>query len=478
MMLENLYPRDVFSYFEKISSIPRGSGNCRHIADYIESFALEKGLYFERDRSDNVIIKKSGTSALANAPVVMLQGHLDMVCEKAPHSLHDFQKDPLPLQTDGKAIWSDGTTLGADDGIAVAMMLAVLADDTAAHPPLECVFTTDEEIGLIGAQNLDLTRCNAKYLINLDCDEDGVFIAGCCGGVRVRYSIPVQRFLKKGPGIRLTIDGLQGGHSGAEIHKNGANAVRLMARLLHMAAGKNNYSIRSIQGGDKDNVITDRCTAEIIGEGDFADAFACLEQEYRDREPGMQFTAEELGTQEAEVLTDESGKDVLQFLSASPCGVLTMHPDIDGLVGTSANLAAVNTKDNEICGTISVRSETLENRDAVCGQISGLLAAIGGSERRDGAYPGWEYSRTSKLRQVVAETWQEMFGVAPKVEVIHAGLECGVLESKLPGLDIISFGPKITGIHTVSERLDVESVCKNYRFLLEVLNRLGRNTHA
>ena len=170
-----------------------------------------------------------------------------------------------------------------------------------------------------------------------------------------------------------------------------------------------------------------------------------------------------MGTQEAEVLTDGSGKDVLQFLVASPCGVLTMHPDIAGLVGTSANLAAVNTKDKEICGTISVRSETLENRDAVCGQVGSLLAEVGGSERRDGAYPGWEYSRASKLRQVVAETWQEMFGVAPKVEVIHAGLECGVLQSKLHGLDIISFGPKITGIHTVSERLDVESVCKNYR---------------
>lgn len=478
MMLENLYPRDVFSYFEKISSIPRGSGNCRYIAEYIESFAREKGLCFERDRWDNVIVKKPGTSAWANAPVVMLQGHLDMVCEKVPHSPHDFQKDPLPLLTDGKAIWSDGTTLGADDGIAVAMMLAVLADDTTAHPPLECVFTTDEEIGLIGAQNLDLSQCNAKYLINLDCDEDGVFIAGCCGGVRVRYSIPVQRFCSKGPGIRLTIDGLQGGHSGAEIHKNGANAVRLMARLLHMTIGESNYSIRSIQGGDKDNVIPDRCTAEIIGEGDFADAFARLEQEYRDREPSMQLTTEKLGIQEAEVLTDESRTAVLQFLMQSPCGVLTMHPDIAGLVGTSANLAAVNTKDNEICGTISVRSETAEMRDTVCGQINGLLAGIGGSERCDGAYPGWKFSRASQLRQVMAETWQEMFGVAPKVEVIHAGLECGVLESKLPGLDIISFGPKITGIHTVSERLDVESVCKNYRFLLEVLNRLGRKTHA
>ncbi len=477
-MLENLYPRDVFSYFEKISSIPRGSGNCINIADYIESFAHEKGLCFERDHWDNVIIKKPGTSALANAPVVMLQGHLDMVCEKVPQSLHDFERDPLPLQTDGKEVWSEGTTLGADDGIAIAMMLALLADETAALPPLECVFTTDEEIGLIGAQNLDLSRCNAKYLINLDCDEDGVFIAGCCGGVRVRYSIPVQRVRRKGSEIRLTIDGLQGGHSGAEIHKNGANAVRLMARLLHMTMGESNYSILSMQGGDKDNVIPDRCTAEIIGEGDFADAFVHLEQEYRNREPNMQFTAEKLGTQEAEVLTDGSGKDVLQFLAASPCGVLTMHPDIAGVVGTSANLAAVNTKDNEICGTISVRSETLENRDAVCGQIGSLLAEVGGSERRDGAYPGWEYSRASKLRQVVAETWHEMFGVAPKVEVIHAGLECGVLQSKLHGLDIISFGPKITGIHTVSERLDVESVCKNYRFLLEVLNRLGRNTHA
>lgn len=477
-MLEKLKPADVFFYFEKLSSIPRESGNCGRISDYIESFAREKGLYWERDASDNIIIKKPGNPSIKNTAAVMLQGHLDMVCEKAPNVSHNFLTDPLPLQTDGKEVWSKGTTLGADDGIAVAMILAILADDTAMHPPLECVFTTDEEIGLIGAQQLDLSRCSAQYLINLDCDEDGVFVAGCCGGVRVRYSIPVQRTRREGSGTRLIIDGLQGGHSGAEIHKNGANAVQLMARLLSEAARNSSFSIVSIQGGDKDNVIPDRCAAVVIGEGNFSDAFAALQQEYRDREPNMHFIAENLDTIEADVLTIASSVDMLRFLVQVPCGVLSMHPDIAGLVGTSANLAAVETRENQIRGTVSVRSEAVKDRDAVCEQIRKQLAAVGGSEHREGAYPGWVYSRESYLRRIMTETWQEMFGAEPKIEVIHAGLECGVLKSKMPGLDIVSFGPKIIGIHTVSERLDVESVCKNYRFLLEVLKRLGRNTHA
>ncbi len=477
-MLENLHPRDVFAYFEKISAIPRGSGNCGQIADYIVSLAQEEGLCWERDNWDNIIIKKPGTSSWKDAPAVMLQGHLDMVCEKTPQSAHDFLRDPLPLQTNEREIWSAETTLGADDGIAVAMMLAILAGDFAEHPPLECVFTTDEEIGLIGAQQLDLSRCRAAYLINLDCDEDGVFIAGCCGGVRVRYAVPVRRVHKEGIGFRLTIDGLMGGHSGAEIHKNGANGVQLMARLLQTAAQNSSFSIISIQGGDKDNVIPARCTAQVIGEGDFAGAYTCLRQEYQDREPDMQFACEQLGMQAAEALTDASSRDVLAFLTKAPCGVLTMHPDIVGLVGTSANLASVDTETDQICGTISVRSETTEERDSVCEQIRELLAAARGTETRDGAYPGWAYSRRSHLRQIMTETWQDLFGAAPKVDVIHAGLECGVLQSKLPGLDCISFGPKITGIHTVSERLDAESVGRNYRFLLEVLKRLGRNFHA
>ena len=476
-MLENCSPADVFYYFEQISSIPRGSGNSRQIADYIEAFAGDRGLYCERDAYDNVIIKKPGTALLEDAPAVMLQGHLDMVCEKMPESSHDFLSDPLPLETDGKYVWSRGTTLGADDGIAVAMMLAILHDASAVHPQLECVFTSDEEIGLIGAQNLDLSGCRARYLINLDCDEDGVFIAGCCGGVRVRYRIPLRRNHSSGRGRRLILHGLQGGHSGAEIHKNGGNAVRLMGRLLS-AVDSGSFALVSVKGGDKDNVIPARCEAVILGDGDFSSAFAALQKEYQDREPDLQLTEEELGKVETDVLTDESQAHLLRFLTQAPCGVLSMHPDIEGLVGTSANLAAVETGEDCACGTVSVRSETGKQRDAVCAQISSLLASMDGSEQRDGAYPGWEYNGESQLRQTMVETWQKMFSEVPRVEVIHAGLECGVLQSKMPGLDIVSFGPAITGIHTPAECLDVASVEKNYRFLLEVLTKLGRNRNA
>lgn len=476
-MLENCSPADVFFYFEQISSIPRGSGNCRQIADYIKAFAGDRGLYCERDAYDNVIIKKPGTALLEDAPAVMLQGHLDMVCEKMPESSHDFLSDPLPLETDGKYVWSRGTTLGADDGIAVAMMLAILHDASAVHPPLECVFTSDEEIGLIGAQNLDLSGCRARYLINLDCDEDGVFIAGCCGGVRVRYRIPLRRNHRSGRGRRLILHGLRGGHSGAEIHKNGGNAVRLMGRLLS-AVDSGSYALVSVKGGDKDNVIPARCEAVILGDGDFSSAFAALQQEYQDREPDLQLTKEDMGEVETDVLTDESRAHLLRFLTQVPYGVLSMHPYIEGLVGISANLAAVETGEDCACGTVSVRSETGEQRDAVCAQIDSLLASMDGSEQRDGAYPGWEYHGESQLRQTMVETWQEMFSEVPRVEVIHAGLECGVLQSKMPGLDIVSFGPAITGIHTPAERLDVASVEKNYRFLLKVLTKLGRNRNA
>ncbi len=475
-MLENVSPAAVFSYFERISSIPRGSGNCGGIADYIEGFARTKKFFFKRDSYNNIIVKKPGTELFQNRPAVMLQGHLDMVCEKKSGAIHDFREDPLLLQTDGKHVWADGTTLGADDGIAVAMMLAILEDDTAMHPPLECVFTSDEEIGLIGAQHLELSECSAKYLINLDCDEDGVFIAGCCGGVRVRYQIPISRITQKGQGKRLILEGLQGGHSGAQIHKNGGNAVGLLAQILQVSG--DDFRLVSISGGDKDNVIPTRCEAVVLGDGSFADAYEMVYQEYAEREPDIRFLEEDIGQLEAAVFSADSHRNVLYFLSHTPWGVLSMHPDIEGLVGTSANLAAVETKTGCACGTVSVRSESTEDRDKVCARIADLLTMAGGNEYRDGAYPGWAYSKNSVLRQTMVETWQDMFGEIPKVEVIHAGLECGVLQSKLPGLDAIAFGPEIFGIHTPAERINIASVEKNYRFLLEVLQRLGEKKHA
>ncbi len=474
-MLKKLSPAAVFFYFEKIASIPRGSGNCGGIADYIEAFAKERNLFFIRDSYNNVIIKKPGTTLLQHAPAIMLQGHLDMVCEKVQESTHNFTSDPLPLQTDGKYIWAKGTTLGADDGIAVAMMLAILDDAALVHPPLECVFTSDEEIGLIGAQHLDLSGCSARYLINLDCDEDGVFTAGCCGGVRMRYQIPISRIQVRGHGKRLILEGLQGGHSGAQIHKNGGNAVGLLARILQAAECTN---LISICGGDKDNVIPSRCEAVVLGDGTFADAYAAVYREYGEREPNMRFLEENMGQLEAEALSADSQKNVLHFLTHAPWGVLSMHPDMEGLVGTSANLAAVDTRADCACGTVSVRSESETERDMVCDRITGLLSLAGGSGSRDGEYPGWAYSKDSFLRQTMVETWQEMFGEVPKVAVIHAGLECGVLQSKLPGLDAIAFGPEILGIHTPEERLNIASVEKNYRFLLEVLGRLGRKAYA
>ena len=477
-MLEQLEPKSVFAYFEAISQIPRGSGNCGAIADFIEAFGVSHGLSVTRDAWDNVILRAPASPGMENAPAVMLQGHTDMVCEKVHGSAHDFLRNPLPLRTDGEWVWSEGTTLGADDGVAVAMILAILADETAVHPALECVFTTDEEIGLVGAQQLDLSGCRAKYLINLDCDVDGMLIAGCCGGACMQYRIPLAKETRSGAGKRLVIDGLAGGHSGAEIHKNGGNAVRLMARLLSDAMGSapGEFAVVSIEGGNKDNVIPSRCEAVVLGTGAFDAAFAKLYAEYKDREPSLGLTVEDVPLADAAVLTSASGAGLLRFLREAPCGVQYMHDKVEGLVDTSANLADVHFDGEAAWGTVSVRSTTTEGKNGVCHRIAALLSEVGGTWERSGDYPGWAYAENSVLRELMADTWEDLFGEKAKVEVIHAGLECGVLLEKMPELDIISYGPEILSIHSPAERLNIASTEKNYRFLLEVLKRLG--THA
>lgn len=455
-------------YFREISKIPRVSRHCERIADYLESFAKSRGLWYRRDASNNVIIVKDAAAGRENDPAVMLQGHVDMVGEKTADSTHDFLCDPITIIEDGDTMRADGTTLGADNGTAVAIMLALLDEKELDAPRLECVFTTDEEIGMLGAVDISLEGMQAAYMINADSEDDGVFTCGCCGGASLDFDIPVERDCAgyKG-GIKVTLSGLRGGHSGAEIHTGRLNAVKLTAELLEPQ-----YGIVSMERDGKDNAIPDRCEATVLsGADEIKKAFLEKSVAWKKAEPGITLTIEEADSCGAP-LSYNSAKKVLNFLRAIPYGVQKMCTEPAGLVHTSDNIGILLTNDTSVTGTISVRSVSEADRDALCGCITDLCKEAGGSTRIHGQYPGWEYKKDSKLREVMCNTWKEMFGRAPTVDVIHAGLECGVLLSKKPDLDIVSMGPQLHGIHTPAETMSISSLKKCTDFIVRVLEVL------
>ena len=481
-ILESLKPERVFYYFEEICNIPHGSGNTKQISDYCVTFAKERNLEVIQDSFNNVIIKKAATSGCEDKPVVMLQGHLDMVTERASWSEHNFETDPLELYIEGDYVSAKGTTLGGDDGIAVAYMLAILEDNTLIHPALECVFTVDEETGLTGAKEIDLSGCKAEYLINLDSEEEGIFLASCAGGVRLNLTLPLHRMTMTGNCMHITIDGLKGGHSGAEIHKNRCNANMLMGRLLFdlKDSGLVDYTFVSMEGGQKDNAIPRTCYATVltdVEEGDFVkvvnEIFAVYQNEYQLTDPDMKVEVKAEGTMESEVLTPASHLKSLFLLNQAPNGVQSMSQAIEGLVETSLNLGILKMEENELHVDFSIRSSIASKKKALVDQLTFLVEFLGGSYEAHGDYPGWEYKTTSHLRDVMTRIWDEMFETKSKVEAIHAGLECGLLLDKMPALDIVSMGPDMQDIHTPEERLSISSVARCYDFLIQVLKDLG-----
>lgn len=479
-VLENLNPNRVFYYFEEMTKIPHGSGNTKEISDYLTAFAKAHALRFIQDESNNVIIFKEASKGYENAPVVMLQGHMDMVCEKTPESSHDFTKDPLKLHIDGDYIYAEDTTLGGDDGIAVAYALAILEDDTLEHPALEAVITVDEEIGLLGAAALDTSVLKAKYLLNLDSEEEGYLWAGCAGGMTAVTKLPVRYQEYTAPEWKITVSGLTGGHSGAEIDKNRANATLLLGRFLYEVRETAEYSIAELTGGQKDNAIPRKAEALLLAEeadgealGAYAEVFTeNLRKEYTGSDENITVTVERTGEGTQPVLHPVSQEKVLFFLMNYPNGIQKMCGFMEGLVETSCNLGITCLTPEGLCSSASVRSSVGSAKEALADKIAYLTEFLGGSFEVEGDYPSWEYKQDSALRPLMVDVYKEMYGKAPEVKVIHAGLECGLFYEKIPGLDCVSLGPDMKDIHTTEEKLSISSVKRVWEYLLEVLKRI------
>ena len=478
--LENCEPKRVFYYFEELCKIPHGSGNTKQISDYLVSFAKEHGLEYVQDEMNNVVIYKPATEGYEDAPAVILQGHMDMVCEKRPDVDHDFTKDPLNISVKDGYVTANGTTLGGDDGIAVAYGLALLESKDLAHPALEVLITVDEEIGLLGAEGFDCSVLKGKRLINLDSEAEGSLWISCAGGLSGISTIPVQRVEAEGQKAAVKITGLMGGHSGAEIDKKRANANVLMGRFLYSLQQETAYEIISLAGGQKDNAITREADAELLVE-DINAVKACAEklqkgfrEEYAGTDEGITIEITDLGAASAKVLHPTSREKVLFFLMEVPFGIQKMSGSIDGLVETSTNIGIVKLGEDEFLGSSSVRSSVEAAGAALSDKICYLTEFLGGDYTVQGAYPAWEYRKDSPLRDQMVEVYEEMYGEKPNVVAIHAGLECGLFYKKIEGLDCVSLGPNMKDIHTSEEVLDIASTERVWKYLVKVLESLKK----
>ena len=472
-ILENIKPENVMRFFEDICAIPHGSGDTKKISEYCIDTARKMGLEAVRDDMNNVIIKKAASSGYEGLPAVILQAHLDMVCEKTPDCNIDFLTDGIPLTVDGDYITAKGTTLGGDDGIGVAMILAILEDNTLKHPPIGALFTTDEETGMFGAAALDGSMLSGRTMINIDSENEGVLTVSCAGGARSEIRIPTQKIPVSSPCYEIVIEGLKGGHSGVEIHKGRHNSNLLMGRLLNELT--DSFNIIAIDGGNKDNAIPARTVCRLATNANFEKlkAFAAdFEETHRTaEEPCLKITVLKIKGDFKAI--DADGTAVIcKFLSLVPNGVVKMSEDIKGLVQTSLNLGVLKTKEDEIYLTISVRSSVNDEKTALLNNLDSLTEQIGGSIEHSGDYPAWEYRKNSPLRDVMVSEFKAMYGREPVVEAIHAGLECGLLSDKLPGLDAVSFGPDMEEIHTPNEKLSIPSVERTYNYLCRVLSNL------
>lgn len=467
-------PARVFEIFEDLCAIPHGSGNEKGIADYIERFANDRGLFVIRDETGNVFVRKGATKGFDSTAPIMLQGHMDMVCEKNADSNHDFLRDGLTLKVVDGMLWADGTTLGADNGIAVAMMLAIL--ETNEHPTLECLFTVEEETGLAGAKGFDCSSVTAKKMINLDSEEDWQITAGCAGGCRTEVDVAYNS--EKVPAgytcVVISVTGLSGGHSGAEIHCGKTNAIIAMGRLLAATLEKQSFNVVSLTCNGKDNAIARECFATVATNDADAVTNAVLYEAERIR---TELSADDAGFTVSvkiadsadEMLNSSSTGELLTFLTAVKTGVLKMSNQIQGLVEYSRNIGVVETDKEKIKLTLSSRSSIEAQLDLSCRELDMLCSAIGAECHHYARYPGWEYAPISPLRESYIAAFRELYGKDLSVGVIHAGLECGILSSKMNGMDIVSIGPNMHDIHSPGEHLDLASCLRVWKTLLKVI---------
>jgi len=474
-ILENIKPERVFYYFEELSAIPRGSGSEEEAAKFVEEFASARSLFVKRDKNNNVFIKKAASAGHESSPAVLLQGHLDMVCEKNAATVHDFTRDGIKLMLDGDTVSADGTTLGADDGIAVAMMMAILEDDELIHGPLECLFTTEEETGLGGMKAFDKTQVSAKYMLNLDSEDDDTATVSCAGGVRTDFvidAIPLERCKNK---ITLSVTGLAGGHSGADIDLGRANAIKLAFSLL---SGLDNVRLISIDGGSKDNAIPRECT--IVFTCDEADAAPeAIEENAETAKGGLSdadssFKADvKVEHGECHAYAERYSRAAISLIEALPFGPLAMSEDVPGLVETSSNVGIVRSEGDRIKITSSSRSSRSASLDEIEESFDAIAARFGAAATHRDRYPGWDVTKDSELQKIYRDAYVDLFGSEPKIVGIHAGLECGLIKEALPHLDIVSTGPNARDIHTPDETLSVSSTEKVFTLVKEILKRLA-----
>ncbi len=476
-VLSGLEPASVFKFFEEICKIPHISGHEQELSDYCVAFAKERDLYCEQDALGNVIIVKEATCGYEEKEPIMIQGHLDMVGDKLPDCPIDMVKEPIQIMVDGDYITADGTTLGGDDGIAVAYGLALLDSDEISHPRLEVVLTVGEEVGLDGATAIDLSCCQAKRLLNIDSEDEGVFTAGCAGGMRVDCKIPMETTEKSGVLCEIHTQGFLGGHSGVEINKGRANAILTVGRFFLYLKGKAAFELVEMTGGVKDNVIPKNAAAKILVPREGVDAIKnavssfndILSMEYGGSDANVQlvFTVGEEAL--AHVMTEQSKENVITALNLMPNGVQAMSSDLPELVETSLNMGVLKLDEKELEVSFSVRSSLESAKEFLGAKLAQLTEMLGGEVSFHGQYPGWPYERESALRDLCVKVYENQYGTVPKIDVIHAGLECGILASKIEGLDCISIGPNMADIHTPDERISISSIARVWEFIKGVL---------
>ncbi len=476
-VLENLSPKEVFHYFEELSAIPRGSGNMKSVADYCMAFAEKHSLKAVRDSADNVIIYKNATAGYENCEPVILQGHLDIVCQKTAESDIDFLKDGLSLYVDGDFLKAKNTTLGADNGIAVAMVLSILANDNLSHPALEAVFTTDEEIGMLGALALDMSVLKSKKMINLDSEALDTVTVSCAGGSDFKAHLPFKRIETTANAVNITLKGLKGGHSGICINEGRVNANILAGRLLDFLNKYCNFDLISINGGDKTNAIPLCCEIKLCSNE--ADKLKSKAEEYLDlikeeisfREPDFCYQIEISAEDKHLCIEKSTAENVIYSLLCAPNGVVEMSAEIENLVETSLNLGILETNENDVFMTFALRSNKKSALKFLEDKLFTFFSKLSAKIETGGHYPPWEYNSNSTLQTVYKEAFIEQFGCEPKVEAIHAGLECGVFADGIKDFDGIAIGPDIYDVHTVNERLSISSTEKVYNLIIKILEK-------
>ena len=492
-VLKDCTPQKVFEYFEEICAIPHGSRDTKKISDYCVNFAKNHNLRYIQDEFNNIVIFKNGTKGYEDSKPVILQGHLDMVCEKENDCQIDFSKDGLDIYVDDDFVKAKGTTLGGDDGIAVAMALAILDSDDIPHPPIEAVFTVDEEIGMLGAAAFDYSVLEGRTMLNIDSEEEGHLLVSCAGGVTATCHLPVQFEETKGLKVFIKVTGLMGGHSGVEIDKGRGNANRILGRVLYDLKERFDFNIISVNGGLKDNAIPREAIAEILVKNDsenisdinvdelynkiekYISGYSnILANEYRLTDSDVKVVVEKHNgnVSEAKVFCKDSSTKVITSLVNLPGGIEKMSRDIEGLVQTSLNMGILKTKEDEVIFSFCVRSSVESEKNELVQRLKCLMEMLLGNVECKGDYPAWEYKEDSVLRELMIEVYKELYGKEPMVDAMHAGVECGLFAGNLHGLDCVSFGPDIFDIHTPKERLSISSVERTWEFLLEILKKL------